>query len=198
MKRFICIVLFASVSFAYGQQKANPKPFAREISVEDLKKNLYIIAGGEMQGRETATEGQRKAAAYIENEFKSLGLLPGMGNSYQMEFPVYADSLMNTSLAINQKKFQPGVDFSINVMAAHNASFRFSEAVFAGFGIVDSTRDDYSDLDVYGKLVIVLSAKFGDDLPDDTKKQFNAYKQQEAAMRKGAAALLVVENQFHL
>jgi hypothetical protein len=37
---------------------------------------LYIIAGAEMEGRETATEGQRKAAAYIEKHFKSIGLIP--------------------------------------------------------------------------------------------------------------------------
>lgn len=196
MKRLICI-LFVSVSFVYGQQKTNPKPFAKEITVEDLKKHLYILAGDEMQGRETATEGQRKAASYIENEFKSLGLLPGMGNNgYQMYFPVYADSLINASLAVNQKSFQPGVDFSTNIMTAHNTSFRFSEVVFAGFGIVDSTRDDYGDLDAQGKLVLVLSPKFGDDLPAETKKQFNSYKQQEAAMRKGAAALLVVDKKI--
>ena len=163
MKQFICVVLSVSVILAYGQQKTDPKPFAKEISVEDLKKNLYILAGDEMQGRETATEGQRKAASYIENEFKTLGLLPGMGNEYQMHFPVYLDSLLNTELAVNEKKYQPGVDFSVNTMAAHNASFRFSEALFAGFGIVDSTRDDYTDLDVEGKLVIVLSPKFGDN-----------------------------------
>lgn len=194
MKKLICIILFASVSFVQAQQKTNPKPFAKEISVEDLKKHLYILAGDEMQGRETATEGQRKAAAYIENEFRSLGLLPGMGaDGYQMYFPVYADSLVNASLAVNQKQFQPGVDFGVNIMAAHNASFRFSEVVFAGFGIVDSTRDDYGDLDAQGKLVVVLSAKFGDNLPAETKKLFNSYKQQEAAMRKGAAALLVID-----
>ncbi|MBX2922424.1 MAG: M28 family peptidase [Chitinophagaceae bacterium] len=193
MKQLICLVLFVSVSFAYGQQKANPKPFAKEISVEDLERHLYILAGDEMEGRETATEGQRKAAGYIENEFKKLGLAPGMGNDYQMPFPVYADSLLNTSLAVNEKSFLAGVDFSVNIMAAHNISFRFSEVVFAGLGIVDSTRDDYSNLDAQGKLVVVLSSKFGEHLPANTKKQFNPYKQQEAAMRKGAAALLVID-----
>ncbi|MBX3254779.1 MAG: M28 family peptidase [Chitinophagaceae bacterium] len=193
MKQLICLVLFVSVSFAYGQQKTNPKPFAKEISVEDLKTHLYILAGEEMQGRETATEGQRKAADYIENEFKRLGLLPGMSNVYQMPFPVYADSLLNASLAVNEQSFQPGVDFSVNIMAAHNASFRFSEAVFAGFGIVDSTRDDYNNLDARGKLVVVLSSKFADNLPADTKKRLNPYRQQEAAMGKGAAALLIID-----
>ena len=36
------------------------------ITASDLKKHLTIIASDEMEGRETGTEGQRKAAAYIE------------------------------------------------------------------------------------------------------------------------------------
>ena len=62
--------LFALSSQA--QKATNPKPYAATITEADLKKHLYIIAGKEMEGRETATEGQRKAAAYIENYFKSL------------------------------------------------------------------------------------------------------------------------------
>ena len=33
---------------------------------------------------------------------------------------------------------------------------RFSEVVFAGYGIVDGDMDAYKDLDVAGKLVMIL------------------------------------------
>ncbi len=53
--------------------------FGNSIRAENLSKDLYIVAGKSFEGRETATEGQRKAAAYIEQVFKSLGLKPGNG-----------------------------------------------------------------------------------------------------------------------
>ena len=75
--RKLCTIAAIGLSITAMAQKApNPQPFANTITAEDLKKHLYIVAGPEMEGRETATEGQRKAAAYIENQFKSLGLKP--------------------------------------------------------------------------------------------------------------------------
>ncbi|MCE2848264.1 MAG: M28 family peptidase [Chitinophagaceae bacterium] len=73
------------------QKAPDPQQFAATITTEDLSKHLYIIAGKEMEGRETATEGQRKAATYIENHFKSLGLKPANNGSYQQSYPVYRD-----------------------------------------------------------------------------------------------------------
>ena len=58
------------------------------ITPEDLKAKLSVIASADMEGRETATAGQRKAAAYIEDYFKKLKLLPGDSGKYQMRFPV--------------------------------------------------------------------------------------------------------------
>ena len=51
------------------QKKTNPASFAKTITANDLRKHLFIVAGNKMEGRETATEGQRKAAAYIETSF---------------------------------------------------------------------------------------------------------------------------------
>ena len=69
-----------------GQKKNNPVPFAKIITADDLKKRLYIVAGREMEGRETAMPGQKKAAAYIEEQFKSLGLKPCSNGNYQLPY----------------------------------------------------------------------------------------------------------------
>ena len=89
----------------------DPRPFAATITEADLKTHLYTVAGAEMEGRETATEGQRKAAAYIEQHFRNLGLLPGTANGYQMAFPVYRDSLVGSRMAVNGKNLQVNTDF---------------------------------------------------------------------------------------
>ena len=78
-----------SAFFCYGQKKTDPSVFGNSIKAENLQKHLYEIAGPAYEGRETATAGQRKAASYIENYFKSLGLKPGNKDSFQLAYPVY-------------------------------------------------------------------------------------------------------------
>src|SRR5688572_33460191 len=106
MKKCLSIGFLLIVSFAHAQKKSDPKTYANTITSDDLKKHLFVIAGKEMEGRETATEGQRKAASYIENYFKSLDLLPGSNGSFQMDYPLYQDSLINAAIEVNGKKFQ--------------------------------------------------------------------------------------------
>ena len=69
-------------------------PYANILSPEELRKQLTIIAGPDMEGRETATEGQQKAATYIENSMKETGLLPAISGHYQICYPVYRDSVV--------------------------------------------------------------------------------------------------------
>ena len=92
-----------------------------------------------MEGRETATEGQRKAAAYIENHFKSLGLLPGNNGNFQFGYPIYQDSLVNASLEVNGKRYSLYNDFIVNFMIGHTSTLLCSDVVFVGNGISDST-----------------------------------------------------------
>lgn len=47
---------------------------AQEIDSNQVKKHLYTLASDEMEGRRTGTEGIERAAKYIENEFKRIGL----------------------------------------------------------------------------------------------------------------------------
>ncbi len=53
-----------------------PKPTAPAITPADLMTRLYIFADDSMQGRETGTEGNRRALQYIERELTRLGLMP--------------------------------------------------------------------------------------------------------------------------
>ncbi len=45
-----------------------------EFNPATIKKHLYTLASDDMQGRATGTPGIEKAAQYIENEFKKIGL----------------------------------------------------------------------------------------------------------------------------
>lgn len=53
-----------------------------------MKKNLYVIAGDEMQGRDTGSPGQKKAGEYMVNYYKSLGIsYPKALGSYYQKVP---------------------------------------------------------------------------------------------------------------
>ena len=171
---------------------------AETITAMDLRNHLNIIASNEMEGRETATEGQRKAAAYIENYFKTVGLLPANKGSYQMAYPVYRDSLVSSQIMVNGKTFKIYEDFQPTLQLSRTASQYFSEVVFVGHGIVDSAYDDYGNIDVRGKAVLML-----DGAPTSYKSNrrgFMApgglYGKYQSAAKKGAAAVIIVGSGF--
>lgn len=57
-----------------------------EISEDRLKEFVYYLASDELAGRKPGTDGDDKAQAYIEEQFKLAGLLPGNGTSYRQPF----------------------------------------------------------------------------------------------------------------
>jgi len=161
MKRtlfFIGLSLCMNMAFA---QKGNPAKYAKLISEAELKKHLTIIAGDEFEGRETGTEGQRKAAAYIESQFKAWGLkqAPSFKNTYQQLYPLFQDSLIKSELMVNGVTAEPGKDFISIINQNENGSFKASEVVFVGYGIDDPAYSDYGSVNVKGKVVIFFSGE---------------------------------------
>jgi Zn-dependent M28 family amino/carboxypeptidase len=70
----IALLLLTITSFSYGQN--NPKDSSPKKNIDSVlvKKHLYTLSSDEMQGRKAGTLGIEKAAKYIENEFKRIGL----------------------------------------------------------------------------------------------------------------------------
>ena len=180
----ICSLLTLSLQ---AQKATNPKPYATTITEADLKKHLYIVAGKEMEGRETATEGQRKAAAYIENYFRSLGLLPGNNGSYQQLFPVFQDSVTSATIVTNGNAWKLDQDFVANINGNHSFSLMAGEVVFAGNGIVDSANNAYKGLNASGRVVLIVPA---------SGRGANPNTLIENAQKNGAAAVLIVQTGF--
>src|SRR5690242_4007150 len=155
MRLFMAVLAITIAPAAFAQKAGNPQTFANSITPDDLKKHLFIVAGPEMEGRLTATEGQRKAASYIENHFKSLGLLPGNNGNFQMSYPIFQDSLGSTALEVNGKAYEMNTDYAVNLFNGYSASILSGEVVFVGYGLSDSTRDDYKNVNVRGKIVLI-------------------------------------------
>ena len=172
--------------------------FAATVTAADLKTHLTIVAGKEMEGRETATEGQRKAAAYIENHFRNLGLKPGNGSSYQQMYPVYQDQLTEKKLSVNGRVFEWDKDFVISLQSAASGNWTIGETVFVGYGIVDSANNDYKGVDVKGKIVIALEGAPGAGNATNLRMNNPASLGGKitAARNNGAIGLLLVSKDF--
>lgn len=197
MKIFLGLLFTGSVFFSTAQKKVDPVLFGNNIRSEDLQKNLNEIAGPAYEGRETATRGQRKAASFIENYFRALGLRPGNKDSFQLAYPVYQDSIISAVIQINGTSFVQNKDFDIRSANAYSTSFGVSGIVFAGFGISDSVRDDYKGLNTAGKIVMVLNTYPSGYIQNQVQgKKFNPYTKQDAAQLHGAIALFIIENDF--
>ncbi|RYY92093.1 MAG: M28 family peptidase, partial [Chitinophagaceae bacterium] len=179
MKRILlATALLASVA-GEAQKKANPQVFAATINEADMRRHLFTLASADMEGRETATPGQKKAAAYIENHFRQLGLEPGNNGSYQQVYNVYQDSLLRAAVEVNGTPFTLDKDFSFqNLGALTNATYRFSEAVYV------AADDTAANPALRGRLVIAAAGGPG------------AGRMVSYLTRMGAAAILMVSKDF--
>jgi hypothetical protein len=196
MKKIIVILLLVPSIALLAQKKNNPAPYAKSITAADLQKHLYTVAGKEMEGRETATPGQKKAAAYIENYFKTLGLEPGNKGSYQMTFPVFRDEITKSNLEINGTEYKPNAEFQPYTFTNYNTSQYFSEVVFAGHGIADSSFNEYKDVNATGKLVLIMDGLPTSYGPNTGATSAGIFSKIMNAQRKGAAAVLIVSSNF--
>lgn len=198
MKKFLLPLSLSLCLFATAQKKNTPPFFAATISADDMKRHLYIIASAEMEGRDTPSPGLEKAADYIENHFKSLGLLPGNNGTYRQQYPLYKDSVISSNLSVNGTTFELSKDFQPNTNVNHTAELRFSEVAFAGFGIVDGALDAYKDIDVKGKLVLILDGSPTGYKPSVTgfASPANVFSKIGKAQEKGAAAVLIVYGNY--
>src|SRR4030095_12786254 len=133
MTRRLLALLFLFIPlFVFAQKKnKNTVKYASSITAEDMKKHLYIIASKEMEGRDTPSPGLEKAASYIEEQFRTMGLLPGNKDSYRQYYPLYKDSMLAANMRINDVALELNKDFQPQVNN-YAATMRFSEVVFAG------------------------------------------------------------------
>jgi peptidase M28-like protein len=152
----------ASVLTACGKAA----PYAATITAEDLRSYLTILAADDMEGRETGTEGQRKAADFIAGHFEKLGL-PKIGDKAGNGEATYFQYIAFTSekwengqiaLTVNGTKYRHLTDYySIPSVNNSRGELAAGEVVFLGYGIDDPKYSDYHGVDVNGKTILIYS-----------------------------------------
>lgn len=200
MKKFILpIAFFVFAGFnSTAQTQDVAWKYAESITEPQLKDILTIVASAQMQGRETGTEGQRRAAIFIENEFKKIGLkAPESLSGYQQKYPLYRDSVTSQSVTIGNQALEMGTDAFLITGTDQNGSVKSNQVVFVGYGIDDPAYSDFKGKNIKGKVVVVLNGEpkaDGKYLISGTDKaspwSFGVNRKLAAAGKHGALAVI--------
>lgn len=185
------VFIFFAATFPAFAQIYNPV-----ITVEELRNDIGYLASDELQGRKSGEPGDLAAASYIRDKFKNAGLQlmynaglqpfglvtsakPGDGNYFSVNHEAF----------VIEKDFLP---YAFSSNAAVSAA-----VVFAGFGLEidrDSLQwNDYKDVDVSGKWVMVLQ---GDPDLENPQSPYLEYSSERTkalvASDKNAAGVIFV------
>lgn len=217
MKRIFLLFILSSLSYSCGTAQnaslniedpfdvANPSTYANSITLDELKTDLYLYASDEFEGRETGASGQKKAVEFLKKQYIDLGIpSPIETDDYFQEVPLEVAKSPTASISINEKTYEHLTDF-ISFSSNSSEEFSVSEIVYAGYGIDDEKYSDYNDIDVKGKVVLVISGEpkneDGTYIISGTKKSSNwsAMRQEysaksDVAIQKGAKALIFYNN----
>ncbi|MBZ4410647.1 M28 family peptidase [Myxococcus sp. XM-1-1-1] len=145
-------------SLALGAEPAAPPSDA-----ERWWGHVRHLADDALQGRDTGSEGHRKAAAYVAEQLAALGVKPGAGDSYLQEVPLVSRQLVEakSSLALvhdgRAKALVIGQDAIISPRSGEAGSVE-APMVFVGHGlsIPEAGHDDLAGVDLKGKIAVYL------------------------------------------
>jgi hypothetical protein len=168
---------------------------------------VKYLAADELQGRGNGTPGLDKAAEYIANEFKAAGLQPGgdSGTFFQ-RFTLTTGSRIGAgnelSFTTGQKPVEATLRKDFVPVGIGDKSSVDGDLVFAGYGITagEYSYDDYKDVDVTDKIVLVMS---GEPRENDSHSPFNGQNptmhgednsKAVNAKYRGARAILIVQD----
>lgn len=167
-----------------------------DITREEIRYHIGILASDSLEGRLPGTPGIEMAADYIRKEFMSYGLKPrGDRGSYDQAFDIVAGLTADetNSLKSGELSFALKEDFlPLNCSADTSVS---AGVIFAGYGITaqELNYDDYAGLDAKGKIVVMLRYSPDGDTPHSGFYRHASVRRKVAlAAEHGAIGVLIV------
>ncbi len=208
----LAILLFATTLFAANGKKSAAadlppalKSAVNAINPVNIRAHVKFLSSDLLEGRGTGQRGGDIAAEYIATQFALYGLKPaGDNGTYMQRVPmvgVTTDPSSSVTLIWNDKPNSLRLYEDIVAMDETQSATSDLEApvVYVGYGIdaPDYQWNDYKDLDVKGKVLLMLV----NEPPSNDPKFFKGpaltyygrwtYKFEEAA-RRGAAGVILV------
>lgn len=182
--------------------------YSELINSAVMSQYLHVLASDEYEGRETGKKGQKMAAAYIAEQFKTSGIPPYNGENYYQPFSI--ETLRNSPIvaqvpkvSYKGKEFVSEKDYWL-LQGRSQLQLSARPVLFLGYGIEENNYNDYKDASVENKIVMVLEGEpfSKDSVSLITGKKSPSewstfYKRKiERAYKKGATALFIVSKNF--
>jgi Zn-dependent M28 family amino/carboxypeptidase len=189
-----------------------------------LLQHIRNLSDDSLEGRGPGTAGETKTVAYLEGQFKALGLAPGNPDgTYQQKVEMIGYTPHPTaSFSVGGKTIPLRFKDDFVAIARHDrpeTKVTGSDIVFVGYGVEapEYGWNDFKDMDVKGKTIIVLindpavtapgyTSKPGSETTAEDMEHLDStmfrgkamtyygrwtYKYEEASA-KGAAAIFIV------
>jgi Zn-dependent M28 family amino/carboxypeptidase len=194
----IPILCFCAVAFAQPPS-APEQNSVKAIRPDAIRAHMRFLSDSLLQGRGTGTPSYQIAARYVATELEAAGLQPaGVNGTWYQTVPLrksVADDARSSMVLVTRSGEQTLVSLKDYVAYGdlnRTESSVDAQPVFVGFGVTAKERDydDYSGVDVHGKIVVVLDgapAKF----PSTVRAYYSDFNVKERnAAAHGAAGFM--------
>ena len=216
MRCFLAIIFATIMSILAGSPEDRLKPALDVITPDGLLAHIKVLASDEFEGRAPGTKGEELSVKYISEQFRSIGLKPGNPDgSFTQEVPlagIKSDPRMMFVVNGQSTELKYPDDFVASSARLQNEiKIDNSDIVFVGYGIVAPQYgwDDYKDVDVRGKTILMLINDPPIPDPKDPsrldEKMFKGkamtyygrwtYKYEIAAQKGAAVAVIIHETE---
>jgi Zn-dependent M28 family amino/carboxypeptidase len=154
---------FFLISFSLAaQQPAQP---ARHFDGQSWWAHVKFLADDSLEGRETGSEGLRKAESYVVDQFTKAGLQPAGTDGFYQPVKFISRQIVekdSSAALVRSRKVEPltlGEDAFFSTRADLTSEEITAPLVFVGYGlkIPENNYDDLSGLDLNGKVVVYLA-----------------------------------------
>ena len=170
-------------------------------SAQRIQNHIGWLSDDAREGREAGTPAYDEAADYVAAEFKKLGLTPmGDDGSYFQAVPLVttkrdpAAAFMSLTKGGTTSELESRLDYLVDAPGNGQPSEVTAELVFVGYGIVASQYgiDDYSGLDVAGKIVVTIAGA-PLEMPSEVRAHYRSAATSHAiAASKGAVGMIQI------
>ena len=197
LPKFLSLFLFLATAISASAQTSN-------LAASDGKtwwNYVRVLASDDMEGRETGSDGLRKAASYIVEQAKKDGLQPAGSDGFYQPVKLRSrqiDENQSTLALVRGEKRAPlvlGEDamFSTRVDLAPEVD---SPLVFVGYGlrIPELNYDDFSGLDLKGKVAVIFNGSTS-DMPAALAAHYQSMaERKKALLAVGALGYIAIPN----
>ena len=154
---------FFALAFSLAAQQS-PQP-ARHFDGQSWWAHVKFLADDNLEGRETGSEGLRKAESYAVDQFSKAGLQPAGTNGFYQPVKFISRQIVekdSSAALVVSGKAEPltlGDDAYFGTRAELSSEEITAPLVFVGYGlkIPEKNHDDLSGLDLHGKIVVYLA-----------------------------------------